>query len=214
MPALYKAITEIKDPFRRRAFQSALVAEWVQLDAPGGLKFYLGKGPDKNQRRQFIEEWLALDANAAADGLLASGPGWESVARDCLPEFARRAPSRLAEIVARLPEGDYWNTNVRDAFAIAAGGDLSSARKAAESLSGPNREQALAGVAQAWAKNDFNNAISGRGHFLMERIVTKSFARRWWVWQLSIQRRHSKPWISFHPAADMRTSETQPAHEC
>jgi RNA polymerase sigma factor (sigma-70 family) len=161
MPGLYKAIADLKDPFRRRAFQAALVSEWVQLDAPGGLTFYLGKGPDNNQRRQFIEEWLALDARSATDGLLASSSGWEAIALECLPEIARRAPSRLAEIVARLPKNEsYWDTNVRDAFAIVAEGDLATARKAAEVMTGPHREQSLAGIAQTWAKSDFNGTLA------------------------------------------------------
>jgi hypothetical protein len=161
MPLLYKAIGELKDPFRRRAFQTALVAEWVQVDGPGGLKFYLGKGPDKDQRRQFFEEWLAREPGAAVDALLASGSGGETVARECLRDIARRVPARLADVVARLPQNEsYWDTSVRDAFALVAEGDLSATRKAAEAMTGPNREQALAGVAQAWAKSDFNGALS------------------------------------------------------
>jgi len=161
MPALFKAIADLKDPFRRRAFQAALVSEWVQLDAAGGLKFYLGKGPDDHQRRQFLEEWLALDARGAVDALLASSSGWESVARSCLPEIARRAPSQLAEVVAGLPKNEeYWDTSVREAFAIVAATDLSSARKAAEAMSGPNREQSLAGVADTWARSDFQGALT------------------------------------------------------
>src|SRR6185503_7425596 len=56
MPQLYQAINGLKDPFRKRAFRSALISEWVQVDAAGGLKFILGKGPDAGQRRQFFEE--------------------------------------------------------------------------------------------------------------------------------------------------------------
>lgn len=161
MPALYKAIADLKDPFRRRAFHAALIAEWVQLDAENGLKFYLGKGPDSNQRRQFIEEWLALDAPAAVDALLKSEPGWERVVRDSLSEIARRLPSRIAELVERLPKvEDYWDTNIRDAFGIVAERDLRAARKWVEAMTGPNREEAIAGVAQSWAKSDFKSAMA------------------------------------------------------
>ncbi|HEX5222385.1 MAG TPA: sigma-70 family RNA polymerase sigma factor [Verrucomicrobiae bacterium] len=161
MPVLYQAIADLKDPFRRRAFQTALISEWVQVDPKGGLKFYLGKGRDNNQRRQFIEEWLALDPGAAVDGLLASESGWETVAFDCLAEIARRVPSRLADVVARLPKNEsYWDTSVRDAFAIVAEGDLVATRKAAEAMNGPNREPSLAGVALAWARSDFNGAVT------------------------------------------------------
>jgi RNA polymerase sigma factor (sigma-70 family) len=161
MPALYKAISDLKDPFRRRAFRTALIAEWAQLDAAGGMKFFLGKGPDASQRQQFFAEWLALDAPTAVEGLLAAGTGWEGVARESLKEIARRVPARVAEIVARLPRSDdFWDANVREALAIVAEGGLASARTAAEKMTGPNREQALAGVAQAWAKTDLNGAIA------------------------------------------------------
>jgi RNA polymerase sigma factor (sigma-70 family) len=161
MPLLYKAIGDLKDPFRKRAFRSALISEWVQVDAAGGFKFMMGKGPDAGQRRQFFEEWLAIDARAAVDALLASTSGWESLARELLVEIARRNPARLAEIVQRLPKSDNERDNsIRDAFAVVAEGNLNATRAVAEALSGPNRDQALAGVAQGWAKTDFNGAVS------------------------------------------------------
>ena len=67
----------------------------------------------------------------------------------------------MAEIASQLPKPeDYLGPNVRDAFAILAEGGLESARKAAETVTGPNRDQALAGVAQVWAKSDLNQAIA------------------------------------------------------
>ncbi len=163
MPALYQAIADLKDPFRRRAFRAALIAEWVQLDPPGGLAFFLDKqrARDSSQRRQFFDEWMARDARAAVDALLASSSGWQGVARDALVEIARRVPARVPEIVARLPKAEsYWDTEVRDAFAILAEGGLMSARQAAEAMRGPNRDQALAGVALAWSKSDLAGAIA------------------------------------------------------
>src|SRR5580765_2588090 len=119
MPAIYKAIAGMKDAFRRRAVRAALVAEWVQVDPSGGFAFFLGKGSDETQWQQFFEEWLAWDARSAVDALLTSKPGWEEMARPCLPEIARRLPARLPEIVSRLPAPEsYWDTNVRDAFGI------------------------------------------------------------------------------------------------
>ena len=161
MPALYKAIADIKDPFRRRSFRAALIAEWVQLDPKNGLAFFMDKKSDTSQRKQFLEEWLTRDARGAVDALLASGPGWEGMARDNLPEIARCVPERLAEIASRLPKSDnYWDTKVRDAFAILAENGLAAAKSAAEKITGPSREQALAGVAEAWARSDFKGAIA------------------------------------------------------
>jgi RNA polymerase sigma factor (sigma-70 family) len=160
MPVLYKVIGDMKDTVRRRAFRAALIAEWVQLDARGGFAFLLTRSSDNDQRRQFLEEWLVRDPKGAVDALLASGPGWESMARDCLNEIARRVPSRLADVVSRLPKAEsFWDTEVRDAFAVLADCGLASARSAAQAVVGPNREQALCGLAQVWAKADLNGTL-------------------------------------------------------
>src|SRR5438093_329771 len=156
MPVLYKAVAELKDPFRRQAFRAALIAEWAEVDPAAGLPFFLRKGPDEAQRRQFFEEWLGRDARGAVEALLAaSGEGWETMARQSLKEIARVVPSHLPEIVSRLPKADnYWDTKVREAFTILAESNLASAREAAGTVTGPNRDEALAGVAQTWAKAD------------------------------------------------------------
>src|SRR5688572_16744288 len=161
MPVLYKVIADLKDPVRRRAFRAALIAEWVQLDAPGGFAFLREKPSDTGQRRQFFEEWMAQDPRAAVEAALASGTGWAEMARECLEEIARRIPSRLGDIVSRLPKAEsFWDRNVLDAFAVLADCGLASARDTAQKVTGPNREQALGGVAKVWAKADFEGAIA------------------------------------------------------
>src|SRR5262249_27604450 len=85
----------------------------------------------------------------------------ESMARACLPEIARRVPARVADVATRLPAAEsYWDSNVRDAFAIAAEGDFASARSAAEAMTGVNRDQALTGIAKVRAKNDLKATIA------------------------------------------------------
>lgn len=159
MPRLYEAISALKDRFRQQALRAALISEWVQVDAPGGLQFILGKGKGQSQRRQFFEEWLAKDPRSAVDTLLAAGEGWDTVARDCLKQIARVAPEKVPEVAARLPKSEsFWDREVQEAFAVLAEGNLASAQKAAEAMSGDNRELALEGVAQVWAKTDFNAA--------------------------------------------------------
>lgn len=160
MPLLYKAIADIKDPVRRRAFRAAQIAEWAEITPEAGLVFFMGKGRDYAQREQFFSEWMQRDATAAVNALMAAGAGWEGMARSSLVEIAKRVPNRVAEIAARLPKSDsYWDNKVRDAFAILAEGGMESARSAAEAMTGANREQALAGVAKAWAKTDLDAAI-------------------------------------------------------
>src|SRR5439155_16402237 len=164
MPILYKAISDLKDRFRRQAFRAALISEWVQVDAAGGLPFFLGKGRDETQRRQCVEEWLARDSRAAVDALLAGGAGWKKMASECLKEIARVAPERVPDIAARLPKSDsYHEREVYEAFAILADRDSASGQKAAEAMTGANRDQALQGVAQVWGKSDFNAATAWVG---------------------------------------------------
>jgi RNA polymerase sigma factor (sigma-70 family) len=161
MPVLHQAIAELEDPFRRRAFHTALVAEWVQVDPASGLNFFLADQADARQRRHFFEEWFKENAQLAVDSLMSSGPGWEKLAREFLPEIARQIPWRVAEISSRLPEepNSFWDNRVKDAFTIMAENDLTSVLREAERVTGPNRDYALAGIAQVWAKNDFEAAI-------------------------------------------------------
>lgn len=157
MPHLDEAIAKLDDRFRRQAFRAALISEWVQIDPSGGLPFFLRKGKDEVQRRQFFEEWLARSPQAAVDALLRGGERWEVMARESLQAIARAAPARLVEVATLLPSPEnYWDREVQSAFSILGERDLVSARQAAEAVTGANRQQALAGVAQVWARTDFN----------------------------------------------------------
>jgi RNA polymerase sigma factor (sigma-70 family) len=160
MPAIYEAIGKLGDPFRRKAFYTALVAEWAQLDPALGLKFFFEKGRNGGHRQQFFDEWLMLDPAAAVKALQEAGPGWENVARQSLVQIALRLPSSVPGIVSQLPKSQsHWDTTVRDAFAIVAKNDLGAALRAAQEISGPNRDSAIAGAVQFWAQTDLRAAI-------------------------------------------------------
>ncbi len=104
---------------------------------------------------QFIRVWLRIDPQAAISGMLASGEKARANLRGVLNDIANLAPARLAEVVAALPKSDSrWDTSAQDAFAIFARKDPTAARAAAESINGPLRGQALAGVAKSWAEAD------------------------------------------------------------
>lgn len=160
MPQLYHAISELKDSFRRRALRAALLSEWVEVDPKGGMAFFT-KAHDASTRSQFFQEWLAASPGAAVDGLMGSGAGWESIARDSLPEIARKVPGRIPAIVAQLPAPEnFWDKKVLEAFTILAGDNLEQARTWALSVTGLNRDQALRGIAAAWARSDSQSAIA------------------------------------------------------
>src|ERR1051326_2007951 len=161
MPLLYKAIGEMTNSFHRQALSAALISEWGQVDAKGGFAFFMAKKGKDWERKEIFKEWLERDAGAAVSALLQAGNGWESVAHDCLKEIAKAAPERIPEIVSQLPKPDsFWDNTIRDAFAMVAERGIEQARQAAENLTGPNRNQALAGVAQTWAKTDLSQVIA------------------------------------------------------
>jgi hypothetical protein len=155
MPALYQAITAIKDSFRRRAFRAALLAEWVEVDPFGALAFFRQPKADGSHLEQVMREWMRRDAATAIDALIGSGAGWEKTARSLLGDIARVLPARLGAIAAAVPKPDsYWDRSIRDAFTVAAKKDLRGMREAVEHLEGPNRDEAMAGVAAAWGELD------------------------------------------------------------
>jgi hypothetical protein len=159
LEALYKAVKEEKDAFRRRAFRSALIAEWSVRDPRAALAYLLEK--DQWQAGQLAREWMRLDPDAAVTGLLAGGDKARGELRGLLSEIARVAPTRLAEVVSALPKSESrWDTSAQDAFAVLAQKDLAAARAAAESVTGAQKGQALAGVAKAWAETDGPAALA------------------------------------------------------
>ena len=156
---LYAAIKDTKDPYRRRAFRAALIADWAERDPAAGLAYLLEKDPQTAS--QLMREWMRKDPNAAVTGILAAGPKAASALRGLQSEIARQSPARLAEVANALAKSESrWDTSTRDAFAILAEKDPAAARSAAESVTGPLRSEALAGVAKAWAEKDGAAALA------------------------------------------------------
>jgi hypothetical protein len=158
LPAIYTAVKDIQDPFRRRAFRSSIIAEWAVRDPRAALAYLREK--DKGNSGQLIREWIRLDPQAAISHLLADEKTRGEL-RGVLSEIARVAPARLAEVVSVLPKAESrWDTTAQDAFAIFAAKDPEAARAAAESITGILRGQALAGVAKTWAESDGAAALT------------------------------------------------------
>ncbi len=157
--ALYKAIKDTKDAFRRRAFRSALIADWSVRDPKAALAYLLEK--DSANAGQLAREWLRRDPDGAVTGLLNGGDKAKARLRNLLNDIAKLAPARLAEVVTALktPEGR-WETSTMDAFATFAAKDIEAARIAADSVTGELRNQAIAGVAKAWAEKDGAAALA------------------------------------------------------
>ena len=158
LPAVYLAVKEIKDAFHRRAFRAALLAEWAATDPRAGLAFLLEK--DAGMSGQLLREWLRLDPQAAITAMLADEKSRGRL-RGLLSDIAKAASARLAEVVTALPKAEgRWDTTAQDAFAIFMRKDPDAARRAAESVQGAQRGQALAGVATVWAETDGPAALA------------------------------------------------------
>jgi RNA polymerase sigma factor (sigma-70 family) len=161
MPNIYREIVGFKDSLRGQGFRAALMAEWVQLNPTNAMAQLRDRTIEAGLRRQFIDEWLVQDAGTAVEVFVNNGRGWETTVRNSLPELARRDSGRVASAVANLPRpANSSDSAVHDAFAILAEREIDSARAAAEAIEGPNRDQALAGVAQEWGKSDLDGAIA------------------------------------------------------
>lgn len=161
MPVLYKAIQDLSDPYRRRAFGSAQIAEWARMDEANGLTFFQKKKRNSDEAREFFAEWFAVSPEVALNAILNGEPAETEVARNSLVEIARRFPGKLTQLVSLMPEPEsFWETQVVDAFGSIAEQNLLTAQEMAEAVSGPNRDQALSGVASIWGKNNVDAAIA------------------------------------------------------
>jgi hypothetical protein len=159
MPAIHAAISRMQDPFRRNGLEAALIAEWAAVDPAGALLFLL-QTPGRDED-YFAREWMRRDPQAAAAALIHGGAETQELLQSMLSEIADMAPDQLTTAVGALPEPDSaWATAASHAFATFFRKDPAAARAAAESLTGPRRAHALAGVASAWAESDGPAALA------------------------------------------------------
>lgn len=160
MPELYKSIADIKDTFHRRALRSALLAEWAAVDPAGAFQELMLVRKQGDHAEQLMREWLKLEPAAAAAFLAANMKGAESMTVGLLANIATMAPEQLPAVANQLPAPqNSWDRRMQDAFNTYALKDAAGARAAAESLTGPARGQALAGVASGWAEKDGSAAL-------------------------------------------------------
>ena len=157
--ALYQSIKDTKDPYRRRAYRAALIADWAEKDPQAALVYLLEK--DGSMVSQMMREWMRTDPHAALNGILAAGPKGRNALRGLQSDVATLLPHRLAEIVSALPKSDNrWDTSTQTAFTRLAKTDPLAAKAAAEAVTGPMKGQALTGVAAVLAENDGAGALT------------------------------------------------------
>lgn len=160
MPVIYGAIQGLKDPLRRSAFTTALIAEWTELNPQAAAGFFSEKSRPQREREQLFREWFAANPRQALDSVPRSKE-WQEIVQDSLREVAQRVPDMLVDVVQGLPRKEnFYDVSIRDAFGIIAERNLESGQALALKVEGPNRQEALAGVAQVWARMDLEGAIA------------------------------------------------------
>jgi hypothetical protein len=155
--AIYTVVADMKDAFRRRAFRAALIAEWAATDPQGAIAFFTAK--NSSNAGQVLREWIRLDPERAITQMLGGGDKGVTMLFGALDVVARVAPARLVEIASRTTDINR-NGGAESAFEIFARSDPDAARIAAESVTGPMRGTALAGVAKTWAESDSAGALT------------------------------------------------------
>jgi RNA polymerase sigma factor (sigma-70 family) len=160
MPFIYDAIKALNDPFRQSAFTAALIAEWTELNPHAAVAFFSDKSRPHREREQLFQEWFAAAPRQALT-TVPDSQEWHEILKDSLKEVAVRFPEMVVDIVQRQPKKEnFYDESIKGAFGVLAERDLKSARETAERLDGSNQQDALAGVAQVWARTDLDAAIA------------------------------------------------------
>ncbi len=158
MRAFYEAAQQVKDDFKRRVFRTAVVADWAANDPEGALDYFSSERND-SRITDVLRVWLENDASAALTKMETNGNQWDEPIADLLEDLADAHPHALARVAPFVKSRRLFEHHIQDAFAMAARKDLSGMRTAAEALTGKARQEALAGVAKAWAETDGKAAL-------------------------------------------------------
>lgn len=187
-PGLYQTISKIPGSLRREAFHSLLLAEWVRLDPINGLTFVRSLDDSQWQQELFAKEWLKQDTNAAIDGLLSGGPGWDPVEMrhvdnvkgtrpwawligQHLNFIAEKCPERLLDVINTLniPTNAKYGFPLEDDIAPALevyfNNDPEAAEELARSLTGRFQTLAWVGIGQARSESDLEEALAWANEF-------------------------------------------------
>jgi hypothetical protein len=213
LQALYAAIKDTKDPYRRRAFRAALIAEWTMKDPRAGLAYLFEK--DAGSAGQFMREWMRVDPDGAVTGILAGGAKARGALRSLQSEIARMAPSRLSEVVAALPKAESrWDRTTQDAFAILAETTLRLREAAAESVTGPLRAEAIDWCGEGVGEKDGPAALAwAEGCLAGESARFRASRRADWLaktdpvprWRRLISRRRAVTRTTMHRTWEPRS---------
>lgn len=154
---VYEVIKNVPDDFRRRAFRGALITEWMTRAPHEALTYF--QAHDSGQVTLCLREWLRIDPTGAIAAMQSNPAGLKDSIALLLGEIAESRPDAAPGLAQHVDKKTAWTHYVRDAFAQLGSANPAGALAEAESLEGPQRTEALAGVAMGWAKIDGEAAL-------------------------------------------------------
>ncbi|HUF60809.1 MAG TPA: hypothetical protein VMN36_01930 [Verrucomicrobiales bacterium] len=154
---VYEAIKDVRDEFRWRAFRGALITEWMTRSPHEALSYFLTH--DRGQITTCLREWLRIDPASAIAAMEAGAADLKDSIAVLLSEIVEAKPDAAPALAQHVDKKTAWTHYVRDAFAKLGAADPAGALAEAETLDGPQRTEALAGVAMGWAKLDGEAAL-------------------------------------------------------
>ncbi len=197
LASVYEVIKGMDDDFRRRAFRGALITEWVERDPSAALAYL--RAHDSGRVTQCLRVWLHTDPDNAIAAMLADGDGLKVSVKSLIREVAELAPDAVPELAQHVKNTSSWSSPVREAFTELSERDASGALAKCEALTGPQRTEALQGIAEGWARVNGPEALAW-AQSLDESDDAKG----------SVMRRLLVGWAKADPAAALDRIELAP----